>query len=186
MATNPTAFTVDDVPALELPDGVSGYEFVDGRLEPVMWGSPLHGEMIVEIAACLWYHVKENGRPGEVWSDARFVLGLGRDRERLRGPDVSYIQKEKLAGIDPVRLFRGVPDLAIEVDLASGRKPGGQQRIVDYLEAGVRLVWAIDPHSRTAMMYRPDGTARLVRSDEELDGEDVVAGFRLRIAELFD
>ena len=79
-----------------------------------------------------------------------------------------------------------IPDLAIEIDLTSARKPGGQQRILDYFEAGVRLVWAIDVHSRTAMAYRPDGSARLVRADEALDGEEVFPGFRLRLAELFE
>ncbi|MGQ0813077.1 MAG: Uma2 family endonuclease [Gemmatimonadota bacterium] len=185
MATNPNALTADDVLDLPLPNGVSGYEFVDGQPVPVMSGSPIHGELIIEVGARLWNHVKQAGLPGKVWSDAGFVLGLRRDRERMRGPDVSYIQTECTVGINSERLFRGVPDLAIEIDLTCGRKPGGQQRVVDYLEAGVRLVWVIDPHSRTATVYHPDGSARLVRTHEELDGEDVVQGFRLLLADLF-
>ncbi|HEX7050192.1 MAG TPA: Uma2 family endonuclease [Longimicrobiales bacterium] len=115
----------------------------------------------------------------------RFVLGLRRDRERMRGPDVAYIRRERTLGAGPERPFRGVPDLAVEIDLTSAKKPGGQQRVVDYLEAGVRLVWVVDPRSRTATAYRPDGSARLVRPDEALEGEDVVPGFRLPLAELF-
>jgi Uma2 family endonuclease len=49
----------------------------------------------------------------------------------------------------------------------------------------VRLVWVIDPRSRTAIVYRPDGSARLVRQEEALEGEDVVPGFRLPLTELF-
>ena len=56
---------------------------------------------------------------------------------------------------------------------------------MEYVEAGVRLIWAIDAHSRTAVVYRPDGSARLVRSDEALEGEDVLPGFRLELRELF-
>jgi Uma2 family endonuclease len=92
-------------------------------------------------------HVEQAGLSGEVWSDAGFVLGLRRDRERIRGPVVSYIRRERTEGMKPERLFRGVPDLAIEIDLTSAKKPGGQQRVVDYIEAGVRLVWVIDPRS---------------------------------------
>jgi hypothetical protein len=44
----------------------------------------------------------------------------------------------------------------------------------------------IDPRSRTAVVYHSDGSARLVREDEALDGEDVMPGFRLALAELFD
>jgi Uma2 family endonuclease len=139
----------------------------------------------VEVAYRLRRHVEEAALPGEVWSDAGFVLGLPHDRERMRGPDVVYIRNDRITGKDPERFFRGVPDLAVEIDLTSAKKPGGLQRVLDYLEAGVQLVWVIDPHSRTAMSYRPDGSARLVRHDDALDGEDVVPGFCLPLAVLF-
>jgi Uma2 family endonuclease len=119
--------------------------------------------------------------------DAGFVLGLERDPERIRAPDVSYVNRQKVAAhADPDRLFRCAPDLAMEVDLTSGKKPGGQQRIVDYLEAGVPLVWAIDPRSETATVYRPDGSARLLRPGGALEGEEVVPAFRLGLEDLFD
>jgi Uma2 family endonuclease len=89
------------------------------------------------------------------------------------------------AHVNPERVFRCVPDLAVEVDLTSGRKPGGQQRVLDYLEAGVPLVWVIDPRSRSAMVYRPDGSAELIRPEGALDGAEVVPGFRLELASLF-
>jgi len=57
--------------------------------------------------------------------------------------------------------------------------------MVDCLEAGVCLVWAIDPHSRTAMVYHPAGSARLLRPGEPLDGEGVVPDFHLELSELF-
>ncbi|MBI4544086.1 MAG: Uma2 family endonuclease [Gemmatimonadetes bacterium] len=186
MATSPAAFTADDMLDLPLPDGVSGYEFVDGRPVPVMPASPIHGRLIVEVARLLANYVIEHRLPGTVYSDAGFVLGLRHDRERMRGPDVAYVERSKVeAHADPERLFRCVPDLAIEIDLTSAKKPGGQQRVVDYLEAGVRLVWAIDPHTRTAMVYRPDGTARMLRTHEALEGEDIVPAFRLPLADLF-
>jgi Uma2 family endonuclease len=186
MATNPKPITADDVLDLELPEGAIGYEFVDGRPVPVMPASPIHGELIAKVCHRLVAHVGQAGLSGKVWSDPGFVLGLRRDRERMRGPDVAYIQRERTEGTNPERLFRGVPDLAIEIDLTSAKKPGGQQRVVDYIEAGVRLVWVIDPRSRTAVVYHADGSARLVREDEALEGEDVVPGFRLPLAELFD
>jgi len=170
---------------LPLPDGVQGYELVDGQPVPVMPASLIHGELIAEVVTRLKNHVREHGLPAKVFTDSGIVLGLRRDPERMRGPDVMYVERQKLEGHDPERLFRGVPDLAVEIDLSSAKKPGGQQRIVDYLEAGVRLVWAIDVHTRTAMAYRPDGSARLVRTGEALDGEDVVPGFSLPVGELF-
>ena len=185
VATKPSVLTADDVLDLPVPDGAAGYEFVDGQPVPVMPASLVHGRLIVEMAFRLEAHVREHGLAGRVFSDVGVVLGLPRDSERMRGPDVIYVERWKLEGHDPERLFRGVPDLAVEIDLTSAKKPGGQQRILEYLEAGVRLVWAVDVHTRSAMAYRPDGSARLVRSGEVLDGEDVLPGFRLPVSELF-
>ena len=185
MAARPDTLTADDVLEIPVPDGLIGYELVDGRAVPVTPASLVHGRLIVEVAYQLERHVRDHQLPGIVLSDAGFVLGLARDPERMRGPDVAYVDKGKLEGHDPERIFRGIPDLAVEIDLTSGKKPGGQQRIVEYLEAGVPLVWAIDPHSRSAMVYHPDGSARLLRTNEALEGEDVVPGFHLELNDLF-
>ena len=186
MATDPRSLTADDVLDLPVPDDATGYEFVDGKPVPVMPASPTHGRLVVEVAYRLRQHVERAALTGMVCYDCGFVLGLRHDPERMRGPDVSYIAREKIdAHPDADRLLRCVPDLAIEIDLTSAKKPGGQQRILDYIEAGVPLVWAIDPHSRSAMVYRADGSARLLREHEVLDAEEIVPGFRLPLAELF-
>jgi Uma2 family endonuclease len=178
--------TADDVLDLPVPDDAIGWEFVDGQPVPVMPASPIHGRLIVKVACLLENHVVRHGLTGTVYSDSGFVLSLPWDRERMRGPDVSYVTREKVdAHPDPERLFRCVPDLAIEIDLTSGKKPGGHQRIVDFIDAGVQLVWAIDPHSQSAMVYHADGSARLVRTDDVLDGEDILPGFILPLSELF-
>ena len=70
---------------------------------------------------------------------------------------------------------------------------GNSRREIDrkrreYLAAGSRLVWVIDPRTRTAEVFadpsRPNEMV-LVRTEEELDGGDVLPGFRLRLADLF-
>lgn len=186
MATDRGGRTADDVLELPKPDDINGYEFVDGQPVPVMPASPIHGRLIVEVARLLANHVIEHRLAGKVYSDAAFVLGLPHDPERMRAPDVAYVERSKVeAHADPEIIFRCAPDLVVEIDLTSAKKPGGQQRIVDYLEAGSRLVWAIDPHARMATVYRPDGSARLLRADEALDGEDVVPGFRVLLSDLF-
>jgi Uma2 family endonuclease len=55
----------------------------------------------------------------------------------------------------------------------------------DYLEAGTRLVWVLAPGARTATVYRADGSARLLREGDHLDGEDVLPGLVIPLAELF-
>jgi Uma2 family endonuclease len=55
----------------------------------------------------------------------------------------------------------------------------------DYLEAGARLVWVVAPQAKTLTVYRADGSARLLREQDVLDGEDVLPGFSIPAAELF-
>lgn len=187
MATHRTPLAPDDLLDLPVPDHLSGYELVDGKLVPVTPASPRHGDLIVEVAYRLKKHVEAQALTGRVWSDAGFVLDLKRDPGRLRGPDVAYVSEAKLrVHGDPGEHFaRFVPDLAIEIDLSSGRKPGGLQRIRDYLEAGVPLVWTIDAGKRNATVYRQDGSITHLTEHDTLDGEDIVPGFRLPLNVLF-
>jgi Uma2 family endonuclease len=59
-------------------------------------------------------------------------------------------------------------------------------KIGEYLDAGVRLVWVIDPARRVANCYRSLTDVRTVTAEQELDGEDVVPGFRCRLSDLLD
>ena len=56
------------------------------------------------------------------------------------------------------------------------------QKIQEYLSAGVRLVWVLFPESRSATVFRADGTASVIPADGALDGEDVIPGFRCELA----
>jgi Uma2 family endonuclease len=189
LATNPKYRNADDVLDLEPPPGISGYELVDGELQPVSPAGPVHGELIIELGRLIKNFVKEHGITGRVLGDAGFVLELGRDPERLRGPDVAFVSTRSLALQDTntsgKRFLRMAPDLAIEVE--SSRKPGPlQRRIEDYLEAGTRLLWVIHIATRSATVYRRDGSALVLGENDALDGEDVLPGLTIPLAELFD
>lgn len=188
MATKPMRIrTADDVLQLEPPPGVVGYELVNGELVDVMPAGVTHGRLSGEVYARLREHVKHHGS-GQVYIDVGYVLPLPRDPERLRGPDVSFLSNETLASLggEPGEgFFHGAPDLAIEIE-SPNRPPSLQQRIQDYLDAGTRLVWVIHSLTRSATVYHPDGSARLLRESDALDGEDVLPGLKIRLHELFD
>lgn len=187
MVTRRTPLEPDDLLELPLPEGVSGYELVDGELVPVSPASFQHGGLIMEVGRLLANYIEARGLGGRVVSDAGFVLGLARNPRRLRGPDVGYLSERTLQEFgDPgARFARFTPDLAVEIDLRSKRKPGGQQRIRDYLEAGVPLVWSIDPRTRSAVVSRQGHSPIELSEHAVLDGDDVIPGFRLPLADLF-
>jgi Uma2 family endonuclease len=61
----------------------------------------------------------------------------------------------------------------------------GRGTIADYLAAGARLVWVVDPGERRAIVRYPNRPPRIVAAGESIEGEDVVPGFALALAELF-
>ena len=102
------------------------------------------------------------------------------------GPTSRSSAQDRLPGDAlPTGYVRIAPDLAVEVvspdDLASEL----DEKLDDYQKAGVRLVWVIYPESRTVSVYRGDGSASRLHEDGVLSGEDVIAGFRCRLALYF-
>ena len=67
--------------------------------------------------------------------------------------------------------------MVVEV-LSPGDRPGEVlAKVGDWLSAGTRLVWVVDPERRLARIYRQDGSEAILNADQALEGEDVVPGF---------
>jgi Uma2 family endonuclease len=180
--------TADDVLDVPVPDHLRGYELEDGALVEVSRPSARHARVVAELTYHLVRFVRDRGLAGRVYAGGGCVLDLPSDRERLRGPDVAYVTGEALqaSGGEPDRgWLRLVPDLVVEVD-SPGRRPTiEQRRIQKYLDAGVRLLWVVHTEARTATVYHPDGSARLLRTRDALDGEHVLPGLRLPLGDVF-
>lgn len=103
-----------------------------------------------------------------------------------RKPDASFIKKGRLPeGKLPTGDIDIHPDIAVEVLSPNDVASYVFQKIDDYLRAGVSLVWLVDPPTRTAYVYRPDGTALRLTAEQELEGEGVFPGFRVKVGDLF-
>jgi Uma2 family endonuclease len=162
-------------------------ELVNGRvIEMPPHGFP-HGEIVGRVCRRLVEHVEPTRAGRVVAGDIGFVLNVPGDPERVRAPDVAYVSLARLPeGRRPEGFMMGAPDLAVEVLSPSDAVGDIQQKVRDYLDAGARLIWLIAPESRTATVYRADGSARLLRDPDTLDGEDVLPGLSIRLSDLFE
>jgi len=79
-----------------------------------------------------------------------------------------------------------VPDLAVEVVSESNSAREVIQKVVDYLRGGSRLVWVVYPDVKQVHVYTDLTSARILTELAELDGGDLVPGFRLSLTELFE
>lgn len=120
---------------------------------------------------------------GEVFAqDTGFKIE--RDPDTVRAPDVAFVAKERLARIPEEGYAEIAPDWVAEI-LSPGERPGEVlEKVGQWLSAGVRLVWVLDQVRRDACIYRADGTVSTVGPDGELDGEDVLPGFRCPLRDI--
>jgi len=106
--------------------------------------------------------------------------------EKVRKPDVSFISVQRLA---PDKIPAGhcliAPDLAVEVVSPNDFYYDVEAKVAEYLEAGVRLIWVVNPPTRSIRVHRKDGTVTDLEENEELNGQDVIPGFHCRVGDLF-
>jgi Uma2 family endonuclease len=166
----------------EPPDG-SRQELVRGLVITMSSPGLEHGECQLGVASLIRDHVKRNGL-----GRATVESGVRTERnpDTVRGPDVSFWGVERLPlGQRIVGYPEVPPDLSVEIVSPSIRRRELQQKIQEYLFAGVRMVWIIDPEDRTVEIYRNPEEGRVLIESATLDGEDVLPGFRCKVADLF-
>jgi Uma2 family endonuclease len=169
-----------------LGEGDVRRELVDGEVVEMTPVGGTHGKVTGRFYRRIADHVDRQGGGEVVVGDVGFVLRLPADPERVRAPDVAFVSRQRLPdGRLPQGFLAGAPDLAVEVLSPRDNPVDIQQKIRDYLEAGARLVWLVAPEAKTVTVYRPDGSARLLREPEALDGEDVLAGLSIPLTEVF-
>lgn len=178
-APAPTPLTAEDL--YDLPDDGRRRELVRGELRTMPPAGFRHGLVCTHVIARLSAFVHEHSLGAVVSNDTGFILE--RDPDTLRGPDVAFVAAERVPE-DQAGFAELAPDLVVEVVSPSDRVQDVNQKAREYLDAGVRLVWVVDPRSRTATVHRPDGGTVLI-GDAALDGEDVLPGFRLPLPDLF-
>ncbi len=103
-----------------------------------------------------------------------------------RGPDASWVSPERLAGLDAEQYRAGqvCPDFVAEIRSPSNSLAYLQRKMVEYIAAGARLGWLIDPRNRQVTVYRPGREPEVLDDPEILSGEDVMPGFEFRVREL--
>ena len=108
--------------------------------------------------------------------------------DQVRFPDVAFIGYERIPeGADPgTPVPEWIPTLAVEVISKRNTKAEMARKLRDYFEAGVELVWYVDPPTRSVRVYRSPDTFVTLTDADSLDGENVLPGFHVSICEWFD
>lgn len=183
MAINEKVMTADDL--LNLPDDGMRHELIRGELRTMPPTGLGHGDHESVFDGSLGPFVRSR-KLGRVFSgDPGFILES--DPDTVRAPDVAFIRRERLAetGV-PAGYYRGAPDLAVEVISPNDRYGEVDDKVAQWLEHGVRIVFVVNPRWQTVDVHRPGFPPRHLTIDDTLSGEDVVPGWTLAVRDLFD
>ena len=136
-------------------------------------------ELELQTEAKLWQRV--HGGMASSSATVFRIPGLGG-----RGPDASWVSPERLAGLDAEQHRTGqvCPDFVAEIRSANNSLAYLRLKMAEYIAAGARLGWLIDPRNRRVTVYRPGQEPETLDDPEILSGEDVMPGFAFRVREL--
>lgn len=162
-----------------MPDDGYRYELVRGELIRM---APTGFEHL-QTSALVSHYLNAFALPrglGIAGGEGGFVLR--RDPDTVRAPDVVFVRSERIPRGEAFQHFAYLaPDIAVEVRSPSNTMRELLAKADEYLAAGTSLVWIFDPQSKTVVVKTKDGTTITLGIEDELDGGDVLPGFRLPI-----
>lgn len=162
------------------------FEIIDGQrvvLPPMSaYAAVVTGRLFTMVSSAT-----ERGGVGQTVAEALFHLPLVGGRNRR--PDLAYVSFERWPENRPMpyrdSAWDVVPDWVAEVVGPTDLIDEMFEKIREYFEAGVRVVWVVFPMQRQVLAFESPTKIRVISSNEELDGGPVLPGLRIPIAKLF-
>ena len=168
--------TADELLAM----GEGRRELIYGEVIEMAPAGEEHGHVEYEIVVYLGVYVKAN-KLGRVYpGDTGFLLAT--DPDLVRVPDVAFVRRERV--VRTRKYYPGAPDLAVEVVSPGDSYTEVNEKVAMWLEHGTLEVWVVDPRRQTVQVFK-EGTDVTLKKGDEIDGGDLLPGFRLPLDKIF-
>ncbi len=157
------------------------------REKPMTVRNRWHSKIMMQIGYLLKCWLDQQPEPRGAILGGEAGCRLRRNPDTTVGIDVVYLSPE-LAAQEPkdTSLIDGVPTLVVEILSPSDTQQEIDEKTDDYLAAGVPLVWVVDPHDHTVLVYRPASAPELYTSRQELTGDPHLPGLRIPVSKVFE
>ncbi len=167
-----------------MPDPADGSKMELVRGEVVFMPPPKgrHGIVCTRIVLRIGTFIESKQLGWMTCNDSGVILE--REPDTVRGPDVAFWSITRQPEV-PEGYFEIPPDLAVEVLSPDDRRAKVREKIREYLTSGVKLVWLVDPESRTVTVYAGSIRGTELDATDALDGGDVLPGFSCGVGDLF-
>jgi Uma2 family endonuclease len=174
--TTATLMTADEL--YDLPDDGWRYELVRGELRKMSPAGAEHGSIAARIIISLGQYVDAHALGVVYATDTGFFIE--RSPDTVRGPDAAFVRADRV--VRTAKFFDGPPDVAFEVISPGDTYSEVEEKTLDWLAAGVRVVVIVDPRRKCATIRRT-GDVRTVTSVITVD--DLLPGWKLPLSALF-
>ena len=143
-----------------------------------------HGAIVMRLAGRVWQFAEANGL-GVVYG-AETGFRLASDPDTVRAPDLAFVSAERVTEVTPNRGFgTGAPDLAAEVVSPNDSYEEVEEKVLDWFRARTRLVWVVNPRTRTVAVHEQNGRITLLPESDTLTGGNLLPGFACQVSDLF-
>lgn len=160
------------------------YELVRGEVRQRMPAGLIHGLIAMRLGRRIDMHAAERqlGITLAVETGFRLRRAAG---ESVRAPDIAFIRAERLPSPLPQAFTDLAPDLVVEITSPNDAYSDLRDKVDEWLEAGVPLVWVVDPQRRVVEIFQPNQPLRVLHATETLTGDPVLPDFQLPLRALF-
>jgi Uma2 family endonuclease len=182
MTTAIQQFTAEDL--LMMPGDGFRYELLKGELRKMAPASHQHGKITMNISGPLDYHVRTNNLGVVFAAETGFKLSSNPDT--VRAPDVAFVGQERIRQVGDIKgYWPGAPDLAVEVISPGDIYTEVEEKVIEWLEAGTRVVIVVNPRKRVVTAYRSLTAIVILTENDTLDISDVVPGWSMVVKSIF-
>jgi Uma2 family endonuclease len=182
MTASASLMTAEDL--MNMPNDHQRHELVKGELTTMPPTGDLHGVRTGKVTLRLGNFIEKHDLGTFFGAEAGFIVA--RDPDTVRAPDFAFVSKARMAkqGLTG-KFYPAAPDLAVEVLSPNDTASEVLDKINEWIDAGTRLVWIVDPEKQRIHVHAPSQPQRTLGLADHLDGADVLPGLQLAVAEIF-
>jgi Uma2 family endonuclease len=174
--------TAEDL--LRMPDDGYRYELVRGELRKMAAAGHRHGRVAINVTTPLDQHVRAHNL-GIVYA-AETGFKLASNPDTVRAPDVAFVRRARVEAVSDIEgYWPGAPDLAVQVVSPSDIYSEVVEKILEWLDAGTRMIIVVNPRKRSVTVYRSRSEIVVLGENDVLDGGDVVPGWSMPVRDVF-
>lgn len=177
----PRLYTARDLERLSDPG--HHYELVQGELREMAPPGGMHGSSTSRLTILAGIVALDNDLGETFAAETGFLIS--RNPDTVLAPDFAFISKDRLPSLPATGYIPVVPDIVLETRSPNDTKREVADKVERWLNAGVRLVWEINPSAKVLTVHRVGIAPLLLGNGDTLSGEDVLPGFSLAVERLF-